>query len=158
TGEVIVLGRWDGQEAAGRATGWALRLQRGLRLDGADLPEVVGFEGRLLPGLDAVWVDVRAVHPVRALARELPAGRRDDGVMAGRPDAVLRLLVAEVDVDRPVVAAADQIRSVAERILGVDLEPADDPQPRRQDARRGHRVGVRGRAGAVVRRPGGDRL
>ena len=64
-------------------------------------------------------VHVRAVHAVQVLDRQRPVGQGDDGVVAGRPDPVPRLLVGQVDVHRPVVAAADQVRTVAERVLGV---------------------------------------
>src|SRR5205085_338131 len=82
--------------------------------------------------------DVGAVGAVQVFDGELVPLEADTGVLPRAPDAVGRLLVLQVDVDRLLVGPADEVVPVVDRVLDVPLLPAQHQQPR-LGARRGRR-------------------
>ena len=67
------------------------------------------MEWALLTGMDACAVEERAVGAVEVLDGQKAILKRNQGMLARRPDAVGRLLIFQVNIDRFVIGATDII-------------------------------------------------
>src|SRR5688500_10370091 len=77
-----------------------------LQLHVADLDDVVDLQRLPLAGVDPGPVEVGAVSAVEVLQPQLALLEGNHGVLPRAPDAIHRLLVFQVDVDRLLVGPA----------------------------------------------------
>ena len=96
----------------------------------ADLDDIIVKSCRFWPG----WMRARftkvPLAAVKVLDRELPLGLVpvQYGVLARTPNPVRRFLVFQVDIDRFLVGAADEVEIRIDGKLQADLLTANDRQ------------------------------
>src|SRR5436190_2500771 len=101
-----------------------------LQLHGADLNHVAHSQRPLLTGVDLRTINERAIRAVEVLDHQLVVLEGDESVLPGRPDAVGRLLIFQVDIDGLLVGPADEIVAFVYGIFNVAFLAAQDDQPR----------------------------
>src|ERR1700731_4124191 len=80
--------------------------------------------------MNARAVDERAVGAVEVLDGQEAVLEGNQGMLTRRPDALRRLLVLQVDIDRLFIGATDVIIPFVEGIFRIDALPAQDDQLR----------------------------
>src|SRR5262249_32667894 len=129
---VTIVGKPTGCNPwASRTGGWVSESSDDhLHLDTADLDNIVGVQRPLLPGVDARPVDEGTVGAIEVFNRQLIVLETDTGVLPRAPDAVGRLLFFQVDVDRLLIGATDEVEALVDRVLDVPLLAAQHQQAR----------------------------